>query len=83
MISGDMAMVLGGVAVLADLRWNLGLLGRGVRGVLRLVSVARCLAVRLVRALAWRWRAAPVTFGAARWMRQREAAAAGLLGARA
>jgi type IV secretion system protein VirD4 len=79
MIDGSLALIMGTVA-LADLRWRLGL----VRGVLRLTfqtaSVGRCLAVRAWKFAAWQLRSAPVTFGAARWMREREAETLGLLG---
>ena len=81
MISSDMAMVLAGAVAVADWRCGTRVTWGLLRGLVRGASVGRCLGVRLAKALAWRWRAAPVTFGAARWMREAEAAGLGLLGA--
>jgi type IV secretion system protein VirD4 len=80
MISGDMMMVGVGVTAVADLRWRLGWTWWLLALVARGLSVGRCLVVRAFKAVAWRLRAVPVTFGAARWMQKREAAALGLLG---
>jgi type IV secretion system protein VirD4 len=80
MISSELAMAIGGTVVLADLRWQLGLTWGFLRGLVRAASVGRCLAVRGWKFIRYTLRAAPVTFGAARWMREREALALGLLG---
>lgn len=75
MISGDMAMVAVGASVALDL-WR----GTGITG-WSLVFGYRSV-VRVSKWVAWRLRSAPVTFGAARWLQAREAAALGLLGSR-
>jgi type IV secretion system protein VirD4 len=79
MFDGNVALVMGTVA-LADLRWRLGLVRAVLRFTVQAASVGRCLAVRAWKFVAWRLRADPVTFGAARWMREREAKTLGLLG---
>jgi type IV secretion system protein VirD4 len=81
MISSEIAMMGAGALALADLRYRLGLSWWLMGAVVRVVSVGRCLLVRSWKFAAWKLRAAPVTFGAARWMREGEAAAWGLLGA--
>lgn len=80
MISGELVMAVGGMAVVADIRWRFGLSRWLLRKSWRVASVSRCLAVRAIKFIAWKLRAAPVTFGAARWLLDREAAASGLLG---
>jgi hypothetical protein len=79
MISSELAMMVGAVVV-ADWRWQLGLTWGLLRGLVRAGSVGRCLAVRGWKFVRHTLRAAPVTFGAARWLREREASALGLLG---
>lgn len=73
MVNGNLVMMVVAAVVVADWRWRLGV----VRAVLGLTWRA---AVRLGKWVAWRCRPAPVTFGAARWLAAREAAALGLLG---
>lgn len=75
MINGDVVMMVVGGLVVADLWRGTGITWRSLR-------FGYQLAVRIGKALAWRCRSTPVTFGAARWLRAREAAALGLLGVR-
>jgi type IV secretion system protein VirD4 len=80
MIDGDIALVVAGTVLAADLWWRLGLLWRSGAFLVRFMSVGRCLLVRAAKTIFWRLRAAPTTFGAARWLSEREAATRGLLG---
>jgi type IV secretion system protein VirD4 len=74
MISSEMVMVGVGAAVALDLHNGTGL----TWGTCKL---AWAITVRSVRSVAWLVRAAPITFGSARWLKVKEAAGLGLLGA--
>ena len=80
MIDSGVMMAVAGALVAADLRLRWELVWRSGVMAFRAVGIARCLTVRAIKALAWRWRAAPATFGAARWLSARDPAAKGLLG---
>ena len=80
-MNSDMAMMLGGVAVALDWRYRTGVSGLAWAVTGRCASLAWSSSVRGVKWLAWRLRAAPETFGSARWLREKEAVRLGLLGA--
>ncbi len=73
MISFNMALALMGAAVAVDWRCGTGLTGL-------LCHATWSTSVRTVKWVRRQFRRAPVTFGSARWLREREAAELGLLG---
>lgn len=73
MMSVDGVLVLTGMGVAADCWWRCGVSAR-------LASMTWCASVRTAKWVAWRWRAMPETFGAARWLLEFEAVRLGLLG---
>ncbi len=73
MMSVEGVLYLAGMAVAADVWWRCGVSAR-------LASVGWCASVRMAKWVAWRWRALPQTFGAARWLLESEALRLGLLG---